>query len=43
MTLERMIAAVAWRNKATPLAQDADLDHVRTVVRIALDRPSSGV
>lgn len=32
-----MIAAVAWRNRATLLAFDADLDRVATVIGIELD------
>jgi predicted nucleic acid-binding protein len=32
-----MIAAVAWRHRATLLACDADLDHVARVIGIELD------
>jgi len=35
-----MIAAVAWRQRATILACDVDLDRVARVAGIELDRPS---
>jgi predicted nucleic acid-binding protein len=35
-----MVAAVAWRNRATLLACDRDLDHVARVIGIDLDQPS---
>jgi hypothetical protein len=35
-----MIAAVAWRQQATILASDVDLDRVARVAGIGLDRPS---
>ena len=35
-----MIAAVAWRNQATLLACDRDLDRVARVIGIDLDQPS---
>jgi len=35
-----MIAAVAWRYKATLLACDADLDRVARVIGIELDEPA---
>lgn len=38
--LDCMIAAVAWRTKATLLAQDADLDRVAAVIGIQLDDTS---
>ena len=38
--LDCMIAAVAWRHKATLLACDADLDHVARIVGIELDKSS---
>jgi predicted nucleic acid-binding protein len=38
--IDCMIAAVAWRQRATILARDADLDRVARVVGIELDRPS---
>jgi hypothetical protein len=36
-----MIAAVAWRNKATILACDADLGHVARVIGLELDGASA--
>jgi predicted nucleic acid-binding protein len=39
--LDCMIASVAWRTRATLLAQDADLDRVAGVMGIGLDRPSA--
>jgi predicted nucleic acid-binding protein len=38
--LDCMIAAVAWRNDATLLAHDADMDRVARVVGIRLDEAS---
>jgi len=38
--LDCMIATVAWRAKATLLAQDADLDRVAGLIGIPLDRAS---
>jgi predicted nucleic acid-binding protein len=38
--IDCMIAAVAWRNGATLLAHDADLDRVAAVVEIGLDAAS---
>ena len=38
--IDCMIAAVAWRNGATLLAHDADLDRVAAVVEIDLDEAS---
>ena len=35
-----MIAAVAWRHRATLLACDADLDRVASVIGIELDQPA---
>jgi predicted nucleic acid-binding protein len=35
-----MIAAVAWRHRATLLAYDADLDRLARVIGIDLDRAS---
>jgi predicted nucleic acid-binding protein len=35
-----MIAAVAWRYKATLLACDIDLDHVARVIGVELDQPA---
>lgn len=40
--LDCMIAAVAWRNGAALLAQDADLDRVAGVIGLALDESSQG-
>jgi predicted nucleic acid-binding protein len=37
---DSMIAAVAWRNRATLLACDRDLDHLAHVIGIDLDQPS---
>jgi predicted nucleic acid-binding protein len=37
--IDCMIAAVAWRQRATILACDADLDRVARVAGIELDRP----
>jgi predicted nucleic acid-binding protein len=38
--IDCMIAAVAWRNGATLLAHDVDLDRVAGVVEIGLDEAS---
>ena len=38
--IDCMIAAVAWRNQATLLACDRDLDDVARVIGIDLDQPS---
>jgi predicted nucleic acid-binding protein len=38
--IDCMIAAVAWRNGATLLAHDVDLDRVARVVEIGLDEAS---
>jgi predicted nucleic acid-binding protein len=38
--LDCMIAAVAWREQATLLTHDADLDRVATVIGIAVDDSS---
>jgi hypothetical protein len=35
-----MIAAVAWRNRASLLAQDVDLHRLGPIVSIELDRAS---
>jgi predicted nucleic acid-binding protein len=35
-----MIAAVAWRNRATLLTCDRDLDYVARVIGVDLDQPS---
>ena len=35
-----MIAAVAWRHRATLLACDADLDHVASIIGIEMDEAS---
>jgi hypothetical protein len=35
-----MVAAVAWRQQATILACDSDLDRVAHVIGIELDQPS---
>jgi predicted nucleic acid-binding protein len=40
VTPRGMIAAVAWRSRATVLAWDADLDRVATVVGVDLDEAS---
>jgi predicted nucleic acid-binding protein len=38
--IDCMIAAVAWRCRATVLAHDADLDRVARVIGVELDRAS---
>jgi predicted nucleic acid-binding protein len=38
--IDCMIAAVAWRTRATLLAHDADLDRVARVIEIELDHAS---
>jgi len=41
-TLDCLIAAVAWRNGASLLAQDMDLQRLSQIVGIELDEASSG-
>ena len=38
--IDCMVAAVAWRQQATILASDSDLDRVARVIGIELDQPS---